>query len=155
MKTSRFPGLALLVGAALSFGAIGCGRPEGVNSPETFDLGSLEEVGDLYNSVSSALKKPPASLKDLSRNKDIFLVGYNAIANGDVVVYWGVKVTPGAESTDADEILAYKSEVPTTGGAVLMANLTTKKMSPDEFKAAPKPSGPISAPATGKAAGKR
>ena len=152
MKTSIFiAAITLLAGTML---AAGCGRNEGVNTPETFDLGALEEVGELYTSVSSALKKPPTSLKDLSRNRDLFMVGYNAIANGEVVVYWGVPVTPGAESGATDEVLAYKSEVPTAGGAVLMKNLATKKMSPDEFKAAPKPSGATSKAAAAKAAGK-
>lgn len=152
MQTSRK--LVVFTLVALALWASGCGQPAGVNSPETFDLGALEEVGDLYNSVSNANKKPPASLKDLARNRDIFLVGYNAIAKGDVIVFWGVNVTPGADSTASDEILAYKSEVPTSGGAVLMKNLAARKMTADEFKAAPKPPGPTSAPAAGKGAEK-
>ena len=120
----------------------GCGANEGVNSPETFDRGSLDEVSELYRSSASRLKKPPKSLKDLAGGKDMFLFGYNSVADGKVIVYWGVTPVPGDEPTE--EILGYIANVPTEGGAVLLKNGMVKKLSVDQFQAAPKPAGATS-----------
>ena len=42
---------------------------------------------------------------------------------------------------DSNEVLAYQKEVPENGGYVLMLNRVVKKMTADEFKAAPAPAG--------------
>lgn len=117
----------------------GCGPSQVANSPEVYDFGTFEEVAGLYRSATGIKKKPPASLADLARSRDMFLNGYRAIEKGDIIVIWGVTTT--AEDSPSDEVLAYKSDVPTNGGPVLMKNLTMKKMSADEFKNAPKASG--------------
>ncbi|WP_165072928.1 hypothetical protein [Paludisphaera rhizosphaerae] len=142
MPSSRIPS-AWIVAAALAAAVTpGCGPPQSVtNAPEHYDMGSLDEVADLYNSAYNAKKKPPASIKDFVRG-DLFVGGMNAIKKGEVVVYWGVTPTPGEPT---QEILAYKADVPEKGGYVLLKDLTTKAMTADEFKAAPKPSGPTSA----------
>ena len=135
---------SLLGAAAL---AAGCGPPQSVsNAPEHYDLGSLEEVGQLYVSAFNAKKKPPASIKDCPK-ADLFVGGANAIKKGEVVVYWGVAPTPGDAGSGAPEVLAYKADVPEKGGYVLLKDMTTKVMTPEEFRAAPKPPGPTSATA--------
>ena len=138
----------LVFAAILASLGPGCGPSAFVNSPEIYDLGSLEEVADLYRAASSVGKKPPTSMGDLARNRDTFFLGYNALDKGEVIAYWGVAMIPGDQPTE--EILAYKADVPSKGGAVLMANGTVKKMTAAEFQAAPKPSKPTSAKAAGK-----
>ncbi|WP_165249330.1 hypothetical protein [Paludisphaera soli] len=136
----------LLAAAIVPTFVIGCGPPQSVtNAPEHYDMGSLEEVGQIYLATFTAKKKPPASMKDLVK-ADLFVGGYNAIKNGEIIVYWGVIPTPGdAAGEGAGEILAYKSDVPTKGGYVLLKDLTTPIMTAEEFQAAPKPAGPTSA----------
>jgi hypothetical protein len=129
-----FVGLALL-----GISAPGCGPSQVANSPEVYDFGTFEEVAGLYRSATGMRKKPPTSLADLSRSRDNFMNGYQAIEKGDIIVIWGV--TPLAEDSPTDEVLAYKSDVSTKGGPVLLKNLTTKKMSADEFNNAPKATG--------------
>src|SRR5262245_46886550 len=109
----------------LSVAGSGCGTgPATVaNSPANYETGSLEEVGELYRSAGNSLKKPPASLKDLARGRDAFMLGYKAVEQGEVIVYWGVTVTPD-DASAADEILGYKADVPTKGGPVLLKNCT-------------------------------
>ncbi len=137
----------VIVATLLAASCGGCGPEEVANSPEIFDMGSLEDVGQLYNSVSGGGKKPPKSLKDLARNRDVFSVGYNAVETGDVVVYWGVIVTPGDAAGETNEVLAYNATVPTDGGPVLLKDLSIKTMTVQEFEAAPKPPGPTSSKA--------
>jgi hypothetical protein len=140
----------LLVVPLASLAAPGCGGgPATVaNSPALYDAGALEEVGELYRSSGNFKKKPPTSIKDLARGRDAFMIGYNAIERGEVIVYWGVTVTSGDEGSATDEVLAYKADVPTEGGPVLLKNCTIKIMTADQFKAAPKPSGPTSSKRT-------
>jgi hypothetical protein len=137
------PVLACHLVLLVSLAATGCGGPATVaDSASKPNTGALEEVGELYRSVGAVKKKPPTSMKDLERSRDVFLLGYRAIEQGDVIVYWGVSVLSGDQTTD--EILAYTAEVPTKGGPVLLKNGTVKTMTADEFKAAPKPAGPTS-----------
>lgn len=144
----RLPAALLALAALASAPAPGCGPPQSVsNAPEHYDMGSLEEVGQLYVSAFNAKKKPPASLKDCPK-ADLFIGGVNAIKNGEVVVYWGVAPTPGdAAAAGENEIIAYKADVPEKGGYVLLKDMNVKIMTPEEFKAAPKPSAPTSADA--------
>jgi hypothetical protein len=150
MSATR-PTLAWLLVASslLSPFTPGCGPSEVANSPEIYNFGTLEEVGGLYLSASNLKKKPPTSIKDLAKNRDVFMNGYNALERGEVVVYWGVTATPGDPAGTADEVLAYKADVPTNGGPVLLKNLTIKTMTAEQFRAAPKPAGPTSSKAAG------
>ncbi|MDG3007838.1 hypothetical protein [Paludisphaera mucosa] len=148
---ARVPAALIVAAALASASAPGCGPAQSVsNSPEHYDIGSLDEVGDLYLSSYNTKKKPPVSMKDLNK-ADLFVGGANALRKGEIIVYWGVAPTPEEPST---EILAYKADVPTKGGYVLLKDMTTKTMSAEEFQAAPKPTGPTSAD-TAKAAPKK
>lgn len=144
--SSRFSAAMLAIAALAAAPAPGCGPPQSVsNSPEHYDMGALEEVGQLYVSAYNAKKKPPASLKDCPK-ADLFMSGVNAIKGGEIVVYWGVVPTPGdAAAEGASEVVAYKADVPDKGGYVLLKDMSIKAMTPEEFKAAPKPSTPTSA----------
>jgi hypothetical protein len=127
----------------------GCAPREVANSPELYNVGTLEEVGELYRSAGARKKQPPTSKADLARNRDLFLGGYQALDRGEIIVYWGVSVSPGDETGKSDVVLAYKSDVPTNGGPVLLKNLTIKTMTAEQFQAAPKPPGPTSAKGAG------
>ena len=115
----------------------GCG-PRVVNSTEVYNQATLEEVSDLYRSASSARKKPPESIIDLARNRDLFMNGYKALEQGEIIAYWGVALTPGVEGSTPEEVLAYKADVPTKGGPVLLKDGTVKTMTAEEFKTAKK-----------------
>ena len=106
-KSSAASPLLLLLGP-------GC-EPKVVNSPEIYNTATLEEVGDLIRSATGANKKPPGSLKDLARNRDLFMNGYTALEKGDIIAYWGVAPLQGDEKAGSDEVLAYKSDVPSKG----------------------------------------
>lgn len=140
-RRARAGVVATIAALLLPLGA-GCGANRGTNSPENFDAGMLEEVGELYRTTASRLRRPPGSLKDLAGGKEMFLLGYNAVARGDIVVYWGVTPAPGDQPTD--EVLAYKADVPTAGGPALLTNTTIRPMNADQFRAAPKPPGKTS-----------
>lgn len=144
MTRSRFSAAWFVALAIAAPFVPGCGDAQSVaNAPEHYDIGSLEEVSSLYLSSYSQKKKPPTSIKDFVR-ADLFPDAVNAIKNGEVVVYWGVAPTPEEAST---EVLAYRADVPSKGGYVLLKDMTTRAMTPEEFQAAPKPSGPTSADA--------
>jgi len=142
---TMFPRLlvATVAAALLPFLAAGCGPQAPVNSPEQYEVGSLDEVGQLYSSSYAVTKKAPKSLKNLVR-ADVFAGGFESIKKGEIIVYWGVTPTT-SDAADAGEVLAYKADVPEKGGYVLLKDLTMKTMTPAEFQAAPKPPGPTSA----------
>ncbi len=143
MTTSRVVPLRHIIACTcLIVFPLACGGPTSVpNAPEHFDFGTIEEVNTLYRSATSLKKSPPTSLKDLTARSALFGSAYQAIEKGDIVVYWGVDTGSAGQGAGGAEILAYKSDVPTNGGPVLLTDGTIKKISADEFKAAPKPAG--------------
>ena len=56
-----------------------------------------------------------------------------------MLVYWGAGISDEPEA--ASTVLAYHKDVPEKGGEVLMQNGKARKMTAEEFKAAPKPAG--------------
>jgi len=137
---SPFPTLGVMVCLIA-----GCGAPTVENSPAVYDDSALSEVRDMYELYSKANNKAPRSLKDFSLFSDGSPTGFSAIKQGNVVVIWDVKLNPERDADSADEVLAYAKETPENGGAVLMKNRSIKKMTAEEFKAAPK-AGPIEEP---------
>lgn len=129
--------LAALAVAALLIA--GCGSPTVENSPEVFENHTLSEVGDMYQVYIQAKSKPPKSLKDLNA---MFSEGYSTtltqIKTGEVIVFWDVPLNPDPSADSADEVLAYFKDVPESGGFTLMKDHSIKKMTPEQFQAAPK-----------------
>ncbi|MCS6864452.1 MAG: hypothetical protein RMJ56_11480 [Gemmataceae bacterium] len=83
----------------------------------------------------------PQKLSDLARFEHGYPLGYAAIKSGDVVVIWGAKAAPEGEvaaGRAGQNIIAYEKQTPTEGGLVLLENGTIKRMTAEEFKAAPK-----------------
>jgi len=133
----RETALILVLIAAWS---VGCEHQNGgvsssADPQEIFHQNMLSEVGEILLNRKIDSKPPPASAADLSMAQAGWPVGYKAIKDGNVVVLWGVPVKDGI----ADKIIAHEQTASESGGFVLMQDgKTVKKMTAEEFKAAPK-----------------
>jgi hypothetical protein len=144
-------GLALAIGSAMGL-AIGCDASGGGASPEgkveRFRESVLGEVGQMLRIREKDTSRPPSTVKDLAKYQPGFPSGFQKVQGGDVVLMLGAPVEDGA----SDKVLAFEKQAPDSGGYVLMQDGTTvKKMSAEEFQAAPKAAGTP----TDRAAGKR
>lgn len=98
---------------------------------------ALREVGGLLQAASAGAAPKKAS--DLAPFENGYPVGYQAVQTGEVVVVWGAKVPgEGALASAPADVIAYEKKAPTSGGWVLLQNMTTKQMTAAEFAAAPK-----------------
>lgn len=136
---------AILLG--LSAGCGGGAAPLSPGAPD--DNTILQAFAEDYRIYSIGKKHPPRKADDLKSLQIVALPTREAIRNGDIVVYWGaelpdIKEEPG--QSNAPEILAYGKDVPEKGGYVLHLDRTTSRMTPEEFKAAPKAAGKIEEP---------
>jgi hypothetical protein len=121
-------GLGLLAGCS--------SRPMGEAPPQ---LLVLQEVNDLLHSAAGVAGRAPARLADIApRFRSMYPHGYAAVKSGDVVVLWGAALKGEGETGKGEAVVAYEKGVPTNGGYVLLSAGTVKKMSADEFTAAPK-----------------
>jgi hypothetical protein len=115
----------------------GCGRGDdkdpGELSPE--DAG-LVELADVYKYLAQKKMPPPGKLEDLRPYETTLSFGWAKLERGEYVVFWGsgLASTPEAGRT----VLVYEKKVPTEGGNVILRDGTVKRMTPDEFRAAPK-----------------
>jgi hypothetical protein len=130
--------LAALLASAL---LLGCeASPSGPPSADLSEEMNLAQVGEMLREYQLNKGKPPKTLKELRTNPGSALGGVELVASGAVVVLYGVplpdtKEEPGGSPNE--EILAYAKDAPTQGGAVLLLNRTVRRMTADEFKAAP------------------
>jgi len=115
----------------------GCGPSSA--GPESVAQLSIAQVGQIFHVYQKREKSPPQGLKDLQSLQNVFPAAVASIKSKEVLVYWGVGISDGPEA--ASTVLAYHKDVPEKGGEVLMQDGTAKKMSAEEFKAAPKPAG--------------
>jgi len=97
----------------------------------------LQEVNDLLH-TSSAGGRVPSKLADLQRQEQNFPKGYAAVKSGEIVVLWGTPPQGEGQAGSNESVIAYEKAVPKDGGFVLLSAGTIKKMTPDEFNAAPK-----------------
>ncbi len=117
--------------------ASGCGPSSaGPESPAQLSIG---QVGQLFHRYQKAGKEPPKGLSDIQTLQRELPAAVESIRSKEVLVYWGVGVSTGSEA--ASTVLAYHKDVPEKGGEVLMQDGTAKKMTAEEFAAAPKPAG--------------
>jgi hypothetical protein len=114
----------------------GCGSSSAPTAgPELFQHTALQEVGDMIRLAILDTNKPPASLADLARYQVGMPTGFQELKGDKIVLFWSS--TPSDAS--AGTVLAYEKGTPQSGGFVLMQDgKTIKKMTPEEFKAAPK-----------------
>jgi hypothetical protein len=128
--------------ALLSAGCGGGSNPP--RTPENVARDNLTQVGELCRNYQFARKKPPLKLSDLSTSRSMAGNGYHALETGDIILLYNAMLPDLDEDpghADTSEILAYGKDVPTGGGPVLLLNRTIKSMTPEEFKAAPRPAG--------------
>lgn len=132
-----------LVPVLLSLAA-GCGGEGPQSAGAVDDKVYLETFAEDYRMYSIAKKQPPRKIDDMKALQNMVSPAVEAARKGDIIVEWGAtlpdtKEEPG-QST-APEVLAYGKEVPEKGGYVLHLDRTITKMTPEEFKAAPKAAG--------------
>jgi hypothetical protein len=115
----------------------GCG-PSTAGPESTAQL-SIGQIGQMFHFFQKGQKPPPRGPKDLLPLQRQYPAAVNSINSKEVLIYWGVGISDAPEA--ASTVLAYHKDVPENGGEVLMQDGTSKKMTADEFKAAPKPAG--------------
>jgi hypothetical protein len=121
--------ISLLAGCSL--------RPSGAAVAP--DVTLLGDVNDLLRAASGASGHMPTKLADVERHKNMFPRGYEAVKSGNVVVLWGTPAQGEGDIGKASEaVVAYEKQVPTEGGYVLLSAGSVKKMTAEEFAAAPK-----------------
>ncbi len=134
--------MTLAVGCAWSLAwlAAGCG-PGAQPVTEKPEQGvALSEVGEAYRVFTINNNRPPAKAEDFAAIEMMCPTGVVAVKKGDVVVRWGATLPDTGEEPGkvaAPEILAYLKRVPEEGGYVLFRDRTIRKLTADEFKAAP------------------
>jgi hypothetical protein len=151
IRSSRLSGPILLV--FLSAAITGCGENTQTENIPLLETAAVQDVGTLYRMFMTERRKPPTQVSDFRHYQEMAPSGYNGVKTGSIEVMWGVELTDLAEegSKDSpDEILAYEKKVPTEGGVVLMKNRTTRAMTAEEFKNAPKAQGKDQAKNKGK-----
>lgn len=134
----------------------GCGGGGSGTLPtsEGMDQIALGDVGEIYRLYTATKKKPPEKFADFQGMELANPTGYQALKTGAVVLCYGATMTEaeleGPAKTGSDEVLAYNSQVPQSGGKVLMLDRTIKTMTAGEFKAAKLSGKEASAPSTSK-----
>ena len=94
---------------------------------------TVSTIGRLLFSV------PRRKLADVERHKNNFPRGYDAVKAGNVVVLWGSPAQgEGDIGKKSEGVVAYEKQVPTEGGYVLFSAGSVKKLTAEEFAAAPK-----------------
>jgi hypothetical protein len=128
-----------MVGSLLGLILAGCGgQPEPQAMPP--DESGLKQFAELYRNHTARNKRPPKSLKELNVKGQGYPIAVEQLKSGELVVQWGAPLTPGGETTPS--VLAYPRTATEQGGLVLLQDgRTIKKMSAEEFQAAPKAAG--------------
>lgn len=131
--------LTLVLGSALGL-ASGCGSNSAVVTEpkakaERVQESSLTQLGDLLRLHKENSGGTPAKAADLAKFERAYPLACGKLKSGEIVLLPGPSLQEGV----ADKVLAYEKKAPESGGHVLMQDGTTiKKMTPEEFKAAPK-----------------
>lgn len=124
-----------LLGSALA--CSGSDPKSGTTAPNEND--ALAEVGGMIRNYSAEFGRGPAKQADLAKYQTEGPHGWKALTDGRVVVVWGATVAgEGNSGSGGTGVVAFLKEVPESGGRVLLENGTSKEMTADEFKAAPK-----------------
>jgi hypothetical protein len=116
----------------------GCGSSSRPPAQDDAAATVLQEVNSLLRGAAGATGRPPSRLADLDKYQMMFTRGYAAVKSGDVVVLWGTPLKGEGEAGKDEAVVAYGKGVPKDGGYVLMSAGTVKKMTAEEFGAAPK-----------------
>jgi hypothetical protein len=121
----------LLVGLWLP----GCaGGPKATDGHDTRAL--LEEIAELYQQHKASKKRAPSRLADLQAYNPLAPTGFPALEAGDLVAVWGAALSDAPAAANA--VLVYEKNAHQQGGHVLMQDGKVRKMTAQEFQAAPK-----------------
>jgi hypothetical protein len=125
-----------LLSTLLAVISAGCGSQVDIRAIPSEERG-LKELGSIYSNFTTKKKRGPKTLTELNVKGQQFPIAVEMIKSGDLVVQWGAPLSRTGQA--ADTVLAYVKTAPQQGGYVLMQDGTTvKKMTADEFNAAPK-----------------
>lgn len=117
----------------LAVAAFACGC--GGDQLKTADQGKadLEDFAQFLKTIAADGKKPPTSMREFEPLEPMAPMASASLRNGKMVYVWGAGLSDGGSA-----VVAYEKQAETEGGWVLVQDGTVKKMSADEFKAAPK-----------------
>jgi hypothetical protein len=124
---------SIVLGFLYLFVSSGCGGPTGPASPQDMsNKDRLSELSELWSLAQVDLDHPPAKLQELAKYNRAGGFAHRAVADGEIVVYWGTKLGQGKA------IFAYEKNAPTAGGWVLLQDRTIQQLSASEFQSAAK-----------------
>jgi hypothetical protein len=125
----------LVAGLLFVYLVAGCGsKAETVGSTAAAPVDEqLKELGNMIRYHQSEVGKPPSKVEDILALTPDPPQYIESIRAGSIVLTWRVGIKPGSSA-----VLAYEKDAPSQGGHVLLQDGTVKKMTADEFKAAPK-----------------
>jgi len=127
-----------LIGVMLSASLAGCGlnSSSSVAPDQVVNNLGFEELAALYRGRMKQKLSPPMSVKDFAPSKKGLPTSLKALSKGTIVAVWGAGMSTDSGSDKC--VLAYEKQTPQQGGVVLMQDGTVKKMTAEEFAAAPK-----------------
>jgi hypothetical protein len=118
----------------------GCGGTSGGGARAATDEQlAIGEIWQVFRSYQKGNRPPPKGLEEILPLEAGYPTALRALKTGAVRVYWGAGLSKGPEASST--VLAYQKDVPEKGGEVLMQDGTPRKMTAEEFKAAPKAGG--------------
>jgi hypothetical protein len=126
-----------LVAVVLACSACGKQTVEPEVAEENLQQFELVEIGGLYDVHLKEKQRPPTSLNDFKPYDVGFPSGFLALQEGRCIAVWGLN--PANISDRTHTVVAYQKETPAHGGYVLLADLSVKKVSADDFKSLAKP----------------
>ena len=134
----RFGGVLTAVAVVgLMLSSAGCGGGGGSADPKTQK--ELADLGAIYHSHNEGMRgKAPTKVEDLAPYAADHKAGYEALKAGKYEFVWNVPLQAMMKTGTDKVVLAYEKDVPTKGGAVVMADGSVKKMTADEFQKSPK-----------------
>jgi hypothetical protein len=114
------------------FVPVGCStRPATETGVAAEAPGRIREVYDLLVLHEEQKKHPAHAVQDLRPYENAYPGGYALVHDGKVSVCWG------APATGAESILAFEKQAPAEGGWVVFQGGAIKRLTADEFRAAP------------------
>ncbi len=119
--------------------AAGCGVREAAQRQKAEN--DLKQIGLMYHNYADKHLKGPAKVEDLREFSADYAQAYEALKAGQYTLVLNGTTIPLMLQGASNTVLAYESDTPTKGGAVVMGDASVKRMTAEEFKKAPKANG--------------